>query len=234
MIEAGRVAEPDRVGRREQPERRMRLDHAALVEQRQPAGRFQHALDHEHHVRPPGVVFVEAERDVVLIGPGQDAVAELGDLLAFLQHDRVLADEIDTADVAVEVDAHARPVEPRRHLLDMGRLAGAVIAGDDDAAVPGEAGENGERRLAVEEVVLVDIGNVLVRLREGGHLEIGIDPEELPGGNRHIGNREQLFGGCSHREILLDEGSGAWRRESGRNRKGISRNRRSSDSCKPE
>jgi hypothetical protein len=47
------------------------------------------------------------ERDVVLVGPGQDAVAELGDLLAVLQHDRVLADEVDAADVAVEVDADA-------------------------------------------------------------------------------------------------------------------------------
>ena len=68
---------------------------------------FQHALDHEHHVRTAGVIFVEAERDVVLQGPGQDAVAEFGDLLAVLQHDRVLADEIDARDVAVEVDAHA-------------------------------------------------------------------------------------------------------------------------------
>jgi hypothetical protein len=31
-----------------------------MVEQRQPAGGFQHALDHEHHVRAAGVVFVEA------------------------------------------------------------------------------------------------------------------------------------------------------------------------------
>ena len=38
---------------------------------------------------------------------GQDALAELGDLLALLQHDRVLADQVDAADVAVEVDADA-------------------------------------------------------------------------------------------------------------------------------
>ena len=117
-------------------------DHAALVEQRQPARRFQHALDHEHHVRAAGVVFVEAERDVVLVGPRQDAVAELGDLQAVADDDGVLADQVDTADVAVEIDAHARPVEARRHLLDVGRFAGAVVAGDDDAAVVGEAGED--------------------------------------------------------------------------------------------
>ena len=85
----------------------MRPDDAALVEQRQPARDFQHALDDEHHVRPAGVIFVEAEGDVVLQRPGQHAVAEFGDLLAVLQHDRVLADEIDARDVAVEIDAHA-------------------------------------------------------------------------------------------------------------------------------
>ena len=85
------------------------------------------------------------ERDVVLQRPGQDAVAELGDLLAVLDDDRVLADQVDAADVAVEIDAHAGPVEARRDLLDMGRLAGAVIAGDHDAAVVGEAGQDRER-----------------------------------------------------------------------------------------
>ena len=135
VIEAGGVAEADRVGGREQPEGRMRPDHPVLVEQRQAARDFQHALDHEHHVRAAGVVFVEAQRDIVLQRPGQDAVAEFGDLLAVLEDDRVLADEIDAADMAVEIDAHAGPVEPRGDLLDMGRLAGAVIAGDHDAAV---------------------------------------------------------------------------------------------------
>ena len=121
----------------------MRTDDAPLVEERQAAGNFEHALDHEHHVRAARVVFVEAQSNVVLQRPGQHAVAELRHLLAVLQHDRVLADEVDARHVAVEVDAHAGPVEPRRDLLDMGRLAGAVIAGDHHAAVEGEAGENG-------------------------------------------------------------------------------------------
>jgi len=34
------------------------------------------ALYHEHHVGTPRVVFVEHQRDIVLIGPGQDAVAK--------------------------------------------------------------------------------------------------------------------------------------------------------------
>ena len=135
----------------------MRADDAVLVEQRQAAGDFEHALDDEHHIGPAGVIFVEAQRDIVLERPGQDAVTEFRDLLAVLEDDRVLADEVDARDMAVEIDAHAGPVEPRRDLLDMRRFAGAVIAGDHDAAVAREAGENGERRLAVEEIVGIEV-----------------------------------------------------------------------------
>jgi hypothetical protein len=180
VIEARGVAEPDRIGGREQAERGMRSDHPALIEQGQTAGGLQHALDHEHHVRSAGVVLVEAQRDIVLVGPRQDAVAELGDLLALANHDRVLADQVDAADVAVEIDAHARPVEPRRHLLDMGRLAGTVIAGDDDAPVLGEAGQDRERGRAIETVVRIDIGHVLFGLRIGRHFHIAIDSKDLP------------------------------------------------------
>ena len=57
----------------------------------------------------------------------QNALAELGDLLAILDHDGVFADQIDPADVAVEVDADARPVEPRCHLLDVSGLPGTML-----------------------------------------------------------------------------------------------------------
>src|SRR5690606_21533492 len=145
-----------------------------------------------------GVIFVEAEGDVVLIGPGQDAVAEFRDLLAFLEDDGVLADEIDTADMAVEVDAHAGPVEARCDLLDMRRLAGAVIAADEDAAIAREAGKDGERGLAVEEIVGVEIGNMLIRLGIGGNLEIGIDAKDLAHRYFHVGQGRPLWTCFSH------------------------------------
>jgi hypothetical protein len=129
-----------------------------------------------------------AQRDVVLIGPWQDAVAELGDLEAVLDDDGVLADQIDTADVAVQVDAHHRPVEPRRNLFDMGRLAGAVIARDDDAAVVRETGENGERGGTVEPIVRVDVGHVVVGLRVGRNFHVAVDVEELPDRHLHVGH----------------------------------------------
>ena len=192
VIEARGVAQAHRVGGGEQTEAGMRLDHFALVEQRQAAAGLQHALDDEHHVRAAGVVLVEAERDVVLQRPGQDAFAEFGDLLIVLDDDGVLADQVDAADVAVEVDAHAGPIEPRRHLLDMRRLAGAVIAGDDDAAVVSKACENGERGRPVETVIGVDIGHVLVGLGIGRHLHVAVDAELLA--DRHLHVRQIVVG----------------------------------------
>src|SRR5438034_5568821 len=50
VVEAGRVAEADGIGGGKQPERRMRFDDAALIEQRQPAFDLEDALDDEHDV----------------------------------------------------------------------------------------------------------------------------------------------------------------------------------------
>ena len=161
--------------------------HPVLIEQGQLAFDLEHALDHEHHVRAAGIVFVEAQRHRVLQRPGQEALAEFGHLLVVAQHDRVLADEIDAADVAVEIDADAGPVEPGGDLLDMGRFAGAVIALDHHPAVEGEAGEDRQRRVVVEAIGIVEIGDVLARLAEGRNLEIAVDAEGLTDRNRDVG-----------------------------------------------
>jgi hypothetical protein len=124
-------------------------------------------------------------------------------LNSVLQDDGVLADEVDARDVAVEVDAHARPVEAGGDLLDVGRLAGAVIAGDHHAAVAREAGENGERRLAVEDVVRVEVGDVLLGLRVGGHLEVRVDAEDLAYRHLHVRHGGGCLVGGAH-ESLFD------------------------------
>ncbi len=198
VIEAGGVAKAHRIGGREQAERRMRTDHPALVEQGEAAGGFQHPLDHEHHVRTAGIVLVEAERDVMLIGPRQDAVAEFGDLEAVLDDDGVLADQVDTADVAVEIDPHARPVQAGRHLFDMGRLAGAVIARDNDTAVVREARQDRQRGRPVEPVILIDVRDIVVAFRVGRDFHVAVEPELLA--NRHfdIGQAGDLLRCGSH------------------------------------
>jgi len=177
----------------------MRADDLGLVEQRQLAGGFENALDDEHHVRAAGIIFVEYERHIVLIGPGQDAFAEFGDLLAILQDDGILADQVDAADVAVEIDADARPVEAGGDLLDVGRLAGAVIAGHHDAAVVGKPREDGQGGLAVEQVVRVEIRHVLRGLGIGGDIEVRIEAEELLHRHLDVGHAVRFRSGlCIH------------------------------------
>src|SRR3546814_3227181 len=100
----------------------VRADHPVLVGQGQLALDLEDALDHEHDVRPAGIVFVEHQGAGVLQRPRQETLAVFRHLLAVAQHDRILADEVDAADVAVQVDPDAGPVEPGRDLLDMGRL----------------------------------------------------------------------------------------------------------------
>ncbi len=153
---------------------------------RQLALDLQHALDDEHHIRAAGIVFVEDERGCALEGPGQQAFAELGHLLAVAQHDGVLAHQIDAADMAIEIDANAGPVEARGYLLDMGRFPGAVIALDDDAAVIGKAGQYRERGVVIEAIGFVEIGHMLGRMAEGRDLHVAIDAEGLGDGNRDI------------------------------------------------
>ncbi len=165
----------------------LRPDHPVLVEQGQLALRLQHPLDHEHHVRAAGVVLVEHQRHRPLDAPGQHALAELGHLLAVAQHDGVLADQVDPRDVAVEVDPDHRPVQPRGDLLDVGRLAGAVIALDHHPAVVGEAGADRQRGLRVELVGVVEVRHVAVAMREGRHLHVGIDPEGLAHADHLVG-----------------------------------------------
>ncbi len=81
--------------------------------------------------------------------------------------------------MAVQVDADARPVQPRGDLLDVGRFAGAVVALHQHPPVVREAGEDGERRIAVEAIGLVDLRDVLLGLTERRRLEIAVDAEGL-------------------------------------------------------
>ncbi len=165
----------------------MRPDHPVLVEQGQLALHLQYPLDHEHDVGASGIVFVEAQRDRMLQRPGQKTLAEFSDLLVVAQDNRVLADEIDAADVAVEVDADTGPIEPRGNLLDMGRFAGAVVALDHHAPVEREPGEDRECRIAIETIGVVEIRDVLARLAERRDLQIAVDPEGLADRDRDVG-----------------------------------------------
>ncbi len=191
VIEPRGVAEADGVGGGEQAEVGVRPDHPVLVEQGQPPLRLQHPLDHEHDVGPAGVVLVEHQGDGPLDGPGQHALAELGDLLAILQDDGVLADEVDPADVGVQVHPYQRPVQPGGHLLDVGRLAGAVIALHHHPPVVGEAGADGDRGLGVEAVVRVQLRHVRVAGAEGRDLHVAVHAEGVTHRHHLVGRGTQ-------------------------------------------
>src|SRR3546814_4617071 len=83
MIEPAGVAEPDGVRGREETEMRVRADHAVLVEQSQLALGLEHALDYEHHIGAPRVIFVEDERGRGLQRPGrsEEHTSELQSLM---------------------------------------------------------------------------------------------------------------------------------------------------------
>ena len=195
MVQARGIAEADGVGCGEQAEVRIGPDHAVLVEQGQLALLFEHALDHEHHVRAARVVFVEHQRHRVLQCPGQQAFAEFGHLQPVAQHDRVATDKVDTADMRVEINPHAGPVEPRGDLFDMRRFAGAVIALHHHAAVVRETRQDRQRGVRIEDIGLVQIGRTLVRLGESGHLPVDIDPECLAHIDGGVGRGKDGLGG---------------------------------------
>ena len=188
MIQAGGVAQADGVRRGEQAECRVGADDAVLVQKGQLALHLQHALDHEHHVGAARVILVEDQRAGVLERPGQDAFAVFRHLHAVAQDDGVLAHQVDSADVAVQVDADAGPVQAGGHLFDVGGLAGPVIALDHDATVVGEARQDRERGVAVEAVGFVDVRNMLRALAEGRHLHVAVDAEHLTHRQGDVGN----------------------------------------------
>ena len=179
VIEPVEIALAQGVHGGKQPKAGMRLDHPLLIEQGKAALTLQNPLDDEHHVGASGIVLVKHHGHGPLQRPGQDAFLELGHLLAILQHDAVLAHQIQAADMTVQIHAHAGPVQPRRHLLDMRGFARAVQALNDDAPVVREARQDGLRHLRIQAVGLVNGGNMLARLGKSRHAHVRVDAKYI-------------------------------------------------------
>ena len=126
-----------------------------------------------------------------LQGPRQDALLELSDLLAVLEHNGVLADQVDPRDMAVEIDADQRPVQARGDLLDMGRFTCTVEALHHDPAIKGEAGADGLGRLRIETIGCVNIRHMRITVREGRHLHVDINTEHVTDIDLFIGHMGQ-------------------------------------------
>ena len=157
----------------------MRANDPVLVEQGHFALDFKNALNNKHHIRASGVVLVENQRRRVLQGPRQDTLAEFCNLLAVLKDNGVLADKVNAADVAVQVNADAGPIQPCCYLFYMGRFPGAVIALDHDPPVMGKAGQDGQCGVLVKLIGRVYFRDVFLALAEGGDFDIAINTESL-------------------------------------------------------
>ena len=119
MIQARCVAQTNGIGSGEQPEEGIWMNNLVAVEQGQLAIDFQNALDYKHHICAPGIIFVKDQCHGILKSPWQNALTEFCHLLAITQHNCILADQIDSADMAIEVDPDTGPVQPCGNLFDM-------------------------------------------------------------------------------------------------------------------
>ena len=96
------------------------MNHLVTVQQGQLAINFQHPLNHEHHIGTASIIFVKYKRHWILQCPGQNTLAKFGNLLAITKHNRIFTDEINAADMAVQIDANTWPVQPCGNLFNMG------------------------------------------------------------------------------------------------------------------
>lgn len=135
VVNTGGVAEANGVGSGEQAEIGVWRDDAILVEQGKFAVGFEDALDDKHHVGPACIIFIKHQCDRACESPGQNPLAEFGDLFAVFERNDVAANKVGAADMAVEIDADTRPVQACGDLLDMGGFTGAVEALNQHAAV---------------------------------------------------------------------------------------------------
>ena len=121
-VKAGRITQTYRIGGGKKSKGGMRMDHFVLIQKCQLAFDFQDPLNDEHHVRAASVIFVKDKSAGMLESPRKQAFTVFGDLLSVFNDDRIFSDEIDPADVAIEIDPDAGPIEPCRHLLDVGSI----------------------------------------------------------------------------------------------------------------
>ena len=67
-----------------------------------------------------GIIFIKHKCHWVLQCPWQQALFIFGDLFAFFQDDHILAQQINTANMAIQVNTQTWPIQTGGHLLHMG------------------------------------------------------------------------------------------------------------------
>ena len=111
--------------------------------------------------------------------PRQNTFLEFSDLQSVFENDCIASDQIDTADMRVEIHTNARPVEARGDLLDVGRFTRAVITLDHHAAIVRKACKDRECRVRIEYIAFVKLGHMLGRGRKCRHLPVDVDTKRV-------------------------------------------------------
>ena len=93
---------------------------------------------------------------------GATTIPELLRTVPGLNVARIAADQIGTADMAIEIDAYTGPIKARGYLFDMRRFSRAMKSLHDDTAIMGKARKNGARRLRLKMIIGVDLGNMFI------------------------------------------------------------------------
>ena len=104
---------------------------------------------------------------------------KLGNLFAFAQLDGIFADQINAADMAVEVDPHGRPVEMGRHLFNMGGFSCAVITLNHHPAIMGKPGKDGQSGVGVKLIGRVNFRHAVAFFGKAFYHHVAVDAEDL-------------------------------------------------------
>ena len=88
----------------------MWVNHLIAIKKGQLAIDFENALNHKHHIGTASVIFIKYQRNRILQRPWQNPFAEFGNLFAITKHDGIFADQVNAADMAIQIDPDTGPV----------------------------------------------------------------------------------------------------------------------------
>ena len=139
---------------------------------------------------PKGSIFILDEPATALDAENMEGFIRILDMIKSYYQTVLLISHVDhlkdIADMTIEIDTDAWPIQTGGDLFDMRRLAGAVEPLDQQTPVVGKGYKDRERGVVIKAVCIVEIRHMLGFLREGRNLHIDIKVESLTSRHRCI------------------------------------------------
>lgn len=179
VVESGGIAESYGISGCEETEAGVGVDDTILVEEGELTFYFEDSLDDEHDVGTACVIFVKDEGTRALEDPWEDTFLVFGHLYAFTNDDSVFTDEVNTTNVAIEVDAKTWPIQTSGDLFDMSRFTCTVVSLDEDATIIGKTCEYSECGFGIEVVLGIEGWDVFGGGTKGAYDHFCTDTEGL-------------------------------------------------------